>query len=77
MVTILHVLADFEQSGGASTQLIAWELDVDHGRVIATWTEAIEDGLIERCGRDVVDGHEEEMWRLTDAGRRVRTSRTA
>jgi hypothetical protein len=70
--TVLQVLADFEQSGGASVQLIAWELDVDQSQVIAAWTRSIGDGLIERCGRDVVDGSEEEMWSLTDAGHRAR-----
>jgi hypothetical protein len=72
--TVLRVLTEFEQSGGASVQLIAWELDVDQSRVIAAWTKAIDDGLIERCGSDTVDGREEEMWILTEAGHRARVA---
>jgi hypothetical protein len=73
IATVLEVLADFDRFGGASVELTAWELDVDHSQVIAAWTTAGDDGLMERCGSDVVDGLEEEMWRLTDAGHRVRS----
>ncbi len=66
------MLAEFEESGGASLQLVAWELDVDQGSVIAAWSQAVHDGLLERCGTDLVDGREEEMWRLTESGHRAR-----
>lgn len=70
--SVLQVLADFEHSGGASGQLVAWELDVDQGSITAAWSQAVDHGLLERCGSDVVDGREEEMWRLTERGQQAR-----
>jgi len=71
---VLDVLADFDQFGGASIQLVAWELDVDQSRIIEAWTQAINDGLLERSGSDTTDGHDEELWRLTDRGRRTQAT---
>jgi hypothetical protein len=71
MQNVLDVFADFEQFGGASIELVAWELDVDHSRIIGAWTQAINDGLLERSGSDSTSGHNEELWSLTDRGRQA------
>jgi DNA-binding PadR family transcriptional regulator len=68
--SVLDVLADFDQFGGASLELVAWELDVDESAVSAAWSQAIDDGLLEQSGTDHVLG--EKMWRLSDKGRHAR-----
>jgi diguanylate cyclase (GGDEF)-like protein len=66
---VLDVCAHFDASGGASVELTAWELDVELAAVIAAWSRAIKDGLLEPSGTDPDSG--EEMWRLSDHGRHV------
>ena len=68
---VLDVFADFDQFGGASIELVAWELDVDQSSIIGAWTQAINDGLLERSGSDSTGGHNEELWSLTDRGRQM------
>jgi hypothetical protein len=67
---LLEVIAEFEQLEGTSLELAAWELGVDRARLKTAWSSAIDDGLIEPCGIQVVDGRQERMWRLSDRGRK-------
>ena len=67
--SLLDVMADFDQFGGASLELVAWELCIEESAVSAAWSRAIADGLLECCGTDEVPG--EETWRLTTRGRRA------
>ncbi|HWF75211.1 MAG TPA: GGDEF domain-containing protein [Solirubrobacteraceae bacterium] len=69
---VLAVSAQFEQSGGASIELTAWELETELAHVVSAWSHAIEQGLLEPAGTDKASG--EEMWRLSDQGRRALTS---
>ena len=62
-------MADFDRFGGASIELVAWELCIEKSAVSAAWSRAIADGLLERFGTDEVRG--EETWRLTSRGRRA------
>ncbi len=71
MQNVLDVFADFDQFGGASIELVAWELDVDQRSISGTWTEAINHGLLKRSGSDSTAGHKEELWSLTDRGRHM------
>jgi hypothetical protein len=68
--SVLDVLADFDGFGGASIQLVAWELDVDETVVEQIWTAAVSDGLIERSGVRESDARH-EMWRITERGRQT------
>ena len=70
--TVLDTVAEFEQSGGTSIELAAWELDRDVGELHRVWGLAIDGGLLEGCGIQHVDGREERMWRLSDHGRALR-----
>jgi hypothetical protein len=67
--SVLRVFADFEPFGGASIELVAWELGVDQRQLQAAWSEAIGSGLLEPFGRQNVDGIEERVWGLTGEGR--------
>ncbi|MEA2196328.1 MAG: hypothetical protein QOJ25_379 [Solirubrobacteraceae bacterium] len=70
---ILDVSAHFAESGGASIELTAWELDVELGLVVSAWSHAINEGLLEPSGTDPASG--EEMWCLSEHGRHVRERR--
>jgi DNA-binding MarR family transcriptional regulator len=61
---VLAVLVDFERFGGASRELVAWELFTGLEQVAMAFEGAIAEGLIER-----VPGASEETWRLTKHGR--------
>ena len=63
---VLEVVGDFDQTGGASLGLVAWELAVDEERVIDAWEQAQADDLITPAGSDPLHG--ERMWRLTVSG---------
>jgi hypothetical protein len=63
---VLEVVADFEESGGATLGLVAWELSVDELQVADAWEQAQAERLLEPAGRDNV--HDEQLWRLTAAG---------
>jgi diguanylate cyclase (GGDEF)-like protein len=66
---VLDVLVRFDEFGGASIELAAWELDVEDRQVVAAWSRAISGGLLESAGTELAFG--EEMWRLTDSGRKA------
>jgi hypothetical protein len=70
---VLEVVGDFDQTGGASLGLVAWELSVDQERVIDAWKQAQADKLIKPAGNDPVHG--EQMWRLTVGGWAARRGR--
>lgn len=61
---LLEALADFDQNGGASLSLVAWDLCVDERRLAPTWQQAAREGLIRPAG------HEDQdlLYRLTDLG---------
>jgi hypothetical protein len=61
---VLEVVAEFDDSGGASLGLVAWELSDDEELVASAWQQAIDHGLIRAAGRD----SHEQLWRLTSAG---------
>ncbi len=63
---VLEVVGDFDESGGASLSLIAWELFVEEQRVARAWEQAVAGGLLRRAGRDRVA--DERLWRLTAGG---------
>ena|SRR5450755_761713 len=63
---VLEVVGDFDQTGGASLGLVAWELSVDEQRVIDGWEHAQANDLITPAGTDPLHG--EQMWRLTVGG---------
>jgi hypothetical protein len=67
---VLEVSARFEENGGASVELTAWELDVDLGLVVSAWSHAISEGLLVPGGIDPASG--EEVWRLSEQGRKAR-----
>ena len=70
---VLEVVGDFDQTGGASLGLVAWELSVHEERVIDAWERAQADDLIKPAGNDPLHG--EQMWRLTVGGWAARRDR--
>jgi hypothetical protein len=71
---VIEVVGEFEESGGTSLELAAWELGVDERELETVWSLAIDYGLLEPCGINRVDGRDEQMWRLTDGGRQLRVA---
>ena len=63
---LLEVLADFDEHGGASPGLVAWELFVDEQQVKAVWEHAIAEGWLKPAGHDLAHG--EQLYRLTLSG---------
>lgn len=61
---VLQVLGEFDESGGASVGLVAWELCVHERLVAGAWEQARARGLIAPAGYDL----HEQLWRLTPAG---------
>jgi hypothetical protein len=61
---VLQVIGEFDEYGGASVGLIAWELCVDESLVGDAWERAKAAGLIAPAGYD----QSEQLWRLTRAG---------
>jgi hypothetical protein len=61
---LLEVAGEFDDYGGASLGLVAWELCVEDDLVAPAWQQAIADGLIAPAGRDC----QEQLWRLSSAG---------
>jgi hypothetical protein len=70
---LLEVLADFDELGGASPGLVAWELWVEEGVVSQTWAAAVAAGWLAPAGHDEVYG--ERLWRLTPEGWNARAAR--
>ena len=62
--TALEVVGQFDESGGASVGLVAWELCLDERLVLGAWERARATGLIAPAGHD----QGEQLWRLTPAG---------
>jgi hypothetical protein len=63
---VLDVLGDFDELGGASLGLLAWELGVAEQRVAGAWEQAQAEGLIEPAGWELT--YDEQLWRLTSLG---------
>lgn len=66
---VLDVVYDFDEFGGASLGLVAWELGVAEADVEPGWEQAIRRGLLAPAGVDEL--HHEQMWRLSQRARRV------
>jgi hypothetical protein len=60
---VLEIVAEFDDCGGASLGLVAWELCVDEELVAPAWQQAISHGWIRPAGRDP----HEQLWRLTSS----------
>lgn len=63
---LLEVFADFDELGGASMGLAAWELFVTESEVSEAWDVLIATGWLAPAGRDKIYG--EQLWRLTSEG---------
>jgi hypothetical protein len=61
---LMAVMRDFDEFGGASLELVAWELGEPPSRINAVWTKAIADGVLEPAGVDTAFG--EPRWRLSE-----------
>jgi diguanylate cyclase (GGDEF)-like protein/PAS domain S-box-containing protein len=61
--TLLETLAEL---GEASSDLIAWELDIDESDLYRAWSAAIREGLLDCVGYDKVEQH--WIYTLTTAG---------
>jgi hypothetical protein len=61
---VLEVLGEFDECGGATVGLVAWELCLDEPLVAEAWERARVIGLIAPAGYD----QHEQLWRLTPAG---------
>jgi len=61
---VLRVVGEFDEHGGASLGLVAWELSVEERLVAGAWDQARATGLIAPAGYD----QHEQLWRLTPAG---------
>jgi hypothetical protein len=61
---VLEVAAEFDDFGGASLGLVAWELCVDEELVAPAWQHATSHELLRAAGRD----SQERLWRLSAAG---------
>jgi hypothetical protein len=64
---LLEAIADFDESGGASMGLVAWELYVPEQDVAVAWDQAVTNGWLQPAGHD--SANDEQMWRLTLTGR--------
>jgi hypothetical protein len=61
---VLEVVAEFNDTGGASLGLVAWELGVEEQLVAAAWQQAINRGLLTSAAPDA----QGQLWRLTSQG---------
>jgi hypothetical protein len=64
---LMAVMRDFDEFGGASLELVAWELGEPPSRISAAWTKAVDEGVLEPAGVDSVFG--EPLWRLSEKRR--------
>jgi hypothetical protein len=71
---LLEVLAEFDELGGASLGLVAWELRVPERDVSESWASAVAAGWIAPAELDEVSG--ERLWRLTSEGWIAREARS-
>jgi hypothetical protein len=65
VLQLLEVLARFDEFGGASAGLVAWDVFVDEQDVRPAWEHAIAEGWLNLSGRGQGD---EPLYRLTLAG---------
>ncbi|HEY4996676.1 MAG TPA: hypothetical protein VII03_01695 [Solirubrobacteraceae bacterium] len=63
---LLEVLGAFDELGGASPGLVAWELFADEAAVTAAWEHALAEGWLRKAGEDPAD--DEQLWKLTSRG---------
>jgi hypothetical protein len=63
---LLEVLATFDEHGGASPGLVAWELFADEVAVTSAWGHAVSAGWLREAGHDPAD--DEPLWKLTSRG---------
>ena len=70
---VLQVVGEFDEYGGASVGLVAWELCVEERMVAGAWERARATGLIAPAGYDP----HELLWRLTPAGWAARQDKSA
>ena len=70
---LLEVLADFDELGGTSPGLVAWEFFAGESMVRETWALAVAAGWLTPAGSDEVYG--ERLWRLTAEGWNARVAR--
>jgi hypothetical protein len=64
---LMVVMRDFDEFGGASIELVAWELGEPPSRLDAAWSRAVAEGMLEPAGVDSVFG--EPIWRLSEKSR--------
>jgi hypothetical protein len=67
IIRALGVVHDFDEFGGASAELVSWELGVDSTDVTGPWERAIQQGYLTPAPPDHVLG--EQMFRITTRGR--------
>jgi hypothetical protein len=60
---LLSVMRDFDEFGGASLELVAWELGEPSSRIHPAWSKLVADGVIEPAGVDSTFG--EPLWRVS------------
>jgi hypothetical protein len=63
---LLEVVADFDENGGGSPGLIAWEVFADEHDILPVWELAIAEGWLIPAGRDLA--YDEQLYRLTLSG---------
>jgi hypothetical protein len=63
---LLEVIAGFDEHGGASPGLVAWELCVDEHDVQSAWEHATTAGWLSAAGSDPAG--DEPLYRLTLSG---------
>jgi hypothetical protein len=63
---LLEVLARFDEFGGASPGLIAWDLFAGEHEARAAWEHALAEGWLRPAGRDLA--YDEQLYRLTLSG---------
>ena len=63
---VLETVADFDRSGGAHLELVAWELCLRTDDIAEAWASAMEQGLVVLAGYDKPSG--DRMWRLSPLG---------
>jgi hypothetical protein len=61
---VMAVLRDFSEFGGASLELVAWELGEPATLIEPAWSKLIADGMLEPAGVDSVFG--DPLWRLSE-----------
>jgi hypothetical protein len=62
---ILDAVAGFDEFGGASPALVAWELCVSEEEVLPAWRRAVRDRLLRHAHDPDMTA---QLWRLTGKG---------